>query len=56
MNSSVKSQLIFVAVIDRHREDYTDGNYSGEIYLVIQAAMDIGIVQYKPCNIPFPVW
>jgi len=45
-----------VAVIDRHREDYTDGDGSGEIYLVIQAAMDIGTVQYKPCNIPFPVW
>jgi len=40
----------FVAAIDREREDYTNGDDNKGSYLIIQAAMDTGTVQYKLQN------
>ena len=34
-----------MAAIDRHREDYTDGDDCGESYLAIQTPVDSGTVQ-----------
>jgi len=49
MNRSVRQpeHADFVAAIYLHRENYTNGDNSGESYLVIQAARDTGTVQHK---------
>ena len=42
-----------LAAIDRHREDYTDGDDCGESYLAIQTPVDSGRVQYKLQNVTY---
>ena len=39
-----------MAAMDRHREDYTDGDDCRESYLAIQTPVDSGTVQYKLQN------